>query len=73
MFSNRSEIRLLAHCIITVSVEIGRTKSSLTDDEVELLLEVVRSYFSQKDYEGLEWEGDFVAATNDSNFAYAQQ
>ena len=27
-----------------------------TDDEVELLLGVVRSYFSQKNHEGLEWE-----------------
>ena len=27
-----------------------------TDDEVELLLVVVRAYSSQKDYEGLEWE-----------------
>lgn len=27
-----------------------------TDDEVELLLAVVRAYSSQKDYEGLEWE-----------------
>lgn len=29
---------------------------SWTDDEVELLLAVVRAYSSQKDYEGLEWE-----------------
>ena len=29
---------------------------SWTDDEVELLLGVVRAYSSQKDYEGLEWE-----------------
>ena len=29
---------------------------SWTDDEVELLLGVVRSYSSQKDYQGLEWE-----------------
>ena len=29
---------------------------SWTDDEVELLLGVVRSYSSQKDYEELEWE-----------------
>ena len=28
---------------------------SWTDDEVELLLGVVRAYSSQKDYEGLEW------------------
>ena len=27
-----------------------------TDDEVELLLVVVRAYSSQKDYEDLEWE-----------------
>ena len=29
---------------------------SWTDDEVELLLGVVRAYSSQKDYEGLEWD-----------------
>ena len=29
---------------------------SWTDDEVELLLGVVRGYSSQKNYEGLEWE-----------------
>ena len=29
---------------------------SWTDDEVELLLGVVRSYSLQKDYKGLEWE-----------------
>ena len=27
-----------------------------TDNEVELLLGVVRSYSSQKDFDGLEWE-----------------
>ena len=30
------------------------TNLSWTDDEVELLLGVVRAYSSQKDYEGLE-------------------
>lgn len=29
---------------------------SWTDDEVELLLGVVRAYSFQKDYEGLQWE-----------------
>ena len=39
-------------------VDTDSTEANLswTDDEVELLLGVVRAYSSQKDYEGLEWE-----------------
>ena len=39
-------------------VDPDSTEANLnwTDDEVELLLGVVRAYSSQKDYEGLEWE-----------------
>ena len=39
-----------------VNPEAIEENLSWRDDEVELVLVVVRAYFSQKDYKGLEWE-----------------
>ena len=41
----------------TVNPDAAEENFSWTDDEVKLLLVVVRAYSSQKDYEGLEWKG----------------
>ena len=39
-----------------VDSDVTEANLNWTDDEVELLLGVVRAYSSQMDYEGLEWE-----------------
>ena len=41
---------------VRVNPDAAEENLSWRDNEVKLLLVVVRAYSSQKDYEGLEWE-----------------